>query len=278
MIHAKPQHTFKASHSVKRPTSPPISSPLPAALPQEGPERVVLRRQSYLGLSSAASVLSLWAVVLGWSLTSPRAWDHPVLLCGAVLLMTFLDTGLFITAHDAMHRSLAPSFPRLNDALGRVSLWLFAQFSYAQVQPKHAAHHLRPASELDPDYHAPGRPGLLSWYLRFMCHYASPGQISRMALVLGLAVLAAGIAPERLLLFFVAPALLSSFQLFYFGTYLPHREPAGGYAEPHRARSSHWPAWLSFLSCYHFGYHLEHHSFPAVPWWRLPSLRRRFKR
>ena len=28
------------------------------------------------------------------------------------------------------------------------------------------------------------------------------------------------------------------------------------------------PVWLSFLTCYHFGYHLEHHRYPWVLWWR----------
>lgn len=28
---------------------------------------------------------------------------------------------------------------------------------------------------------------------------------------------------------------------------------------------------LSFLTCYYFGYHLEHHLYPNVPWWRLPE-------
>jgi len=78
----------------------------------------------------------------------------------------------------------------------------------------------------------------------------------------------------NLLLFWVAPALLSTFQLFYFGTYLPHRLPAAGYDNMHRAVSSNYPVWLSLLTCFHFGYHLEHHVQPVVPWWRLPRLHR----
>ena len=31
---------------------------------------------------------------------------------------------------------------------------------------------------------------------------------------------------------------------------------------------------VSFVSCYHFGYHWEHHVAPHVPWWRLPEARR----
>jgi beta-carotene ketolase (CrtW type) len=52
--------------------------------------------------------------------------------------------------------------------------------------------------------------------------------------------------------------------LFYFGTYLPH-------LPPNAAEVMHWqkshspddPAWLSFLKCYNFGYHWEHHRWDA---------------
>ena len=30
----------------------------------------------------------------------------------------------------------------------------------------------------------------------------------------------------------------------------------------------------SLVTCYHFGYHHEHHLYPAVPSWRLPAARR----
>jgi beta-carotene ketolase (CrtW type) len=70
----------------------------------------------------------------------------------------------------------------------------------------------------------------------------------------------------------VGPALLSTLQLFVFGTWLPHRPHADApFADRHRARSQRWPTWLSLLTCYHFGYHWEHHAHPHVPWWRLPA-------
>jgi hypothetical protein len=49
-------------------------------------------------------------------------------------------------------------------------------------------------------------------------------------------------------------------RLFYFGTYLPHLPPDAkevmGWQKSH---SSDDPSWLSFLKCYHFDYHWEHH-------------------
>jgi beta-carotene ketolase (CrtW type) len=79
--------------------------------------------------------------------------------------------------------------------------------------------------------------------------------------------------PEaNLTLFWVIPSILSSVQLFFFGTYLPHQEPEGGYTNNHRAKTNALPIFWSFITCYHFGYHEEHHEAPHVPWWKLPEV------
>jgi beta-carotene ketolase (CrtW type) len=87
-----------------------------------------------------------------------------------------------------------------------------------------------------------------------------------------------GLEPQRamnVIAFWVLPLVLSSFQLFLFGTYLPHRSEAPTAAGCHAVRSLEYSHLLSLLACYHFGYHWEHHAYPAVPWFRLPELRRR---
>jgi len=81
----------------------------------------------------------------------------------------------------------------------------------------------------------------------------------------------------NLLLFWILPLLLSSMQLFYFGTYLPHRNH-NGISDRHRARSSDFPLMISFLTCYHFGYHWEHHEYPHLPWFKLPAARNELPR
>ena len=53
-----------------------------------------------------------------------------------------------------------------------------------------------------------------------------------------------------------------------FGVEIPHADVARRVV-PGALAGGCWPAWASFLSCYHFGRHLEHHAFPGVPWWRL---------
>jgi beta-carotene ketolase (CrtW type) len=78
----------------------------------------------------------------------------------------------------------------------------------------------------------------------------------------------------NLIYFWVVPALLSTVQLFYFGTYLPHRELTEPYKDQHRARSNNYSNIFSLLTCYHFGYHWEHHEYPHIAWWRLPLMRK----
>ena len=80
------------------------------------------------------------------------------------------------------------------------------------------------------------------------------------------------IPEQNLNLFWVIPSMLSSVQLFYFGTFLPHKEPEGGYKNIYRAQSNPLPVFWSFITCYHFGYHEEHHKYPHVTWWNLPAI------
>ena len=75
--------------------------------------------------------------------------------------------------------------------------------------------------------------------------------------------------------------MVSAVRLFYFGTYEPHKpdaeawegEGAEGSMPWWRARSSDADRLLSFLRCYHFDYHWEHHRWSTAPWWDLPKAR-----
>ncbi|MBA2663565.1 MAG: fatty acid desaturase [Bradymonadaceae bacterium] len=226
------------------------------------------------GLSIALAILVGWsgllALLLMVDIEAMAIWA----IVGAALVQTFLYTGLFITAHDAMHRTLSPNARMINDGIGRLNVFLFALFSFSKLKQSHWDHHRHPAEAGDPDYHDGVHTGALRWYVHFMREYVSVVQIMGMALVFNLLLYGAGVAVANLLVFWVAPSLLSTVQLFYFGTYRPHRQPAGGYADKHRASSNDYPIWLSFLTCYHFGYHWEHHERPGLAWWQLPAFRR----
>ena len=231
-------------------------------------------RQTAIGLVLAAAILASWAALqfVGARLVT---LDGSALLLAPLLVLAicWLDVGLFIIAHDAMHGSLAPGRPGLNRAVGRVALAAYGGFVYDRLVPKHFAHHRFPGSEEDPDFHAGNPRAFLAWYFTFFRRYFGLLELAGMTLLAAayLFVLRGPVA--NMLLFWALPSLLSSLQLFLFGTWLPHRHAESEFVDRHRARSSGFPWLLSLLSCFHFGYHLEHHRAPNLPWWRLPSAR-----
>ncbi|MFM8524855.1 MAG: fatty acid desaturase [Cyanobacteriota bacterium] len=197
-----------------------------------------------------------------------------------VLGRTFLQTGLFITAHDAMHGVLLPEMKRWNQRLGAVCLGLYAALPYQACLQNHQLHHHRPATADDPDFHADPAAGPWRWYRKFMRGYLRPGQMGRLLGFWGLLILSMTpwnrSAWMNLLLFYTLPLLLSSLQLFVFGTYLPHRDQRLS-GEQRGPISLDHPSWLSLLTCFHFGYHREHHDHPQLAWFELPAQRQKRK-
>ncbi len=233
------------------------------------------RPYRFKGMAAAALVFIGWASCIVYLLTVDLGRLPLWLIPPAVLLMTFLYVGMFITAHDAMHGSVLPGARAANRAIGTLCVTLYAMFSYDRLHEKHWAHHRRPGTDEDPDYHDGVRRGFGAWYSRFMANYLRAPQLVGMAVAFNVMWLLLGLDLPNIILFWVVPSFASTLQLFYFGTFLPHREPPGGYTNEHRATSTGFPSPVSFLTCYHFGYHLEHHLYPGVPWWRLPWVRRR---
>ena len=228
-------------------------------------------RQTFIGVTLALALVAVWAALHVYAIMFHRLEGTGIAL--AILLVAvlcWLNVGLFIIAHDAMHGSLAPGHPRVNRAFGRVALGLYAGFWFDALRSSHFEHHRRPGTADDPDFSEHER--LLPWYAAFIRRYFGWPQLLTLAAA-SAALLAFGARVENMLLLWALPAMLSSLQLFYFGTYLPHRRGAA-FADEHRARSNAYGWLASLLSCYHFGYHHEHHLAPHVPWWRLPEERR----
>lgn len=234
-----------------------------------------MRRQATLGIFLAAAIIAAWACLHIYGLFFERL--HGTGLGVAPLLIAvlcWLDVGLFIIAHDAMHGSLAPGRPRTNSWFGRIALALYAAFRFAKLKPLHLAHHEAPGSARDPDFSSAHPTRFWPWYGTFMRRYF--GLPEFLMLCPPVAVyLALGAHIENILLFWALPAGLSSLQLFYFGTFLPHRHTAKPFTDQHNARTNEFSGLVSLLTCFHFGYHHEHHLAPHVSWWGLPSERRR---
>jgi beta-carotene ketolase (CrtW type) len=238
----------------------------------------IASRFNLRGLAIACLIIALWMISLIILFDWKTPQQHLFLMILAVFWQAFLYTGLFITAHDAMHGAVFPKYPKINHFIGVSTLLMYGLFSYKDLFKSHWQHHHHPASSLDPDFHDGKHKNVFAWYFHFIQYYWSwwrfLGLIGVYHIMHGLL----HVPENNLCWFWIVPSLMSSIQLFYFGTYLPHREPAIGYLEPFRAQSSYRPFLWSFLTCYHFGYHKEHHEFPQVPWWQLPAIVKHYQK
>lgn len=224
------------------------------------------------GLLIASVIITLWATSLVFLLCLDISHMPVIGRLPLVAWQIFLYTGLFITAHDAMHGAILPHHPRINHWVGTLAVRLYGLFSYQKLLKKHWEHHRAPATEIDPDFHDGQHKNFFAWYFHFMKGYWSWTQLLGLMAVFNLIKFGLHVPEPNLIWFWAVPSVLSSVQLFFFGTFLTHREPKGGYNHPHRSQTTNYPAWLSFITCYHFGYHQEHHEHPDVPWWRLPEV------
>ena len=217
--------------------------------------------QRHRGICIALLILSAWLGSLIYLLPLQINWASPVPYL-FFLLQTHLYTGLFITAHDAMHGVVTRN-KQLNQTIGFITAGLFAYNYYFRLLPRHHAHHRHVATDQDPDYHG---GHFLAWYYSFLKQYITWQQLALMAITFNVLKLLFPVA--NVVLFWMLPAILATFQLFYFGTYLPHR---GEHApdNPHKSRTQAKNHWWAFMSCYFFGYHYEHHDQPYLPWWQL---------
>lgn len=218
-----------------------------------------------MGVFVAIVVLILWLGHLLYSLfivepnlMSPFFYLH-------ILIQSYLYTGLFITAHDSMHGTVSKN-RKLNNFIGHLSTTLFAFLSYNVLRKKHYQHHRFPGTEKDPDF-SPRSNNFFVWWFVFMKNYVTWWQLVLMAVAFN--VLLIWFSEIQVIAFWVIPAILATFQLFFFGTYLPHRRPHSHDMEPHKSRTQMKNHLWAMLSCYFFGYHHEHHESPTTPWWQL---------
>ena len=208
----------------------------------------------------ALIIIFLWLGCIVLFMSTNISFSNPLIYLLTLIQMQ-LYTGLFITAHDAMHGTVAPQNKKLNSIIGQVCTALYALFPFRSLNIKHHQHHQFVHTKEDPDYH---QGNFFTWYYSFITQYITWWQIVAMAIIYN--VLKIWISEQNLLMFWVVPSLLSTLQLFYFGTYLPHK---GEHQNKHQSKSQSKNHIWAFFSCYFFGYHYEHHDSPGTPWWKL---------
>jgi len=224
-----------------------------------------------MGVLVALSIMVLWAAHLVYiltsvdvSLTNPWMYLH-------MAVQGYLYTGLFITGHDAMHQLVSKN-KIVNNAIGYSAVFLFAGMSYRKLIKNHWDHHKYPATDKDPDFYTKSQR-FWPWWFTFMVRYTTIFQLMVMAVAYNLLFRFAGILQANLIVLWIIPAFLGTFQLFYFGTYRPHKKPHTDEMTKHRARTLRKNHLWAMLSCYFFGYHLEHHQSPGTPWWQLYKMK-----
>ncbi|MHA8051529.1 fatty acid desaturase [Aquirufa sp. ROCK-SH2] len=220
-----------------------------------------------LGIFIALLIITSWFFHLAFWINQEIDFKNPWIYL-AILIQTHLYTGLFISSHDSIHGVVSTQYPTINRIIGRICTVLFAFNNYSLLSRKHHLHHAHVNTEKDPDVH---QGNFFLWWFKFILQYVHWSQILAMAIAYN--VLKIWFPMENLILFWELPAILSTLQLFYFGTYLPHRG-AHSMDNIHQSRSQKKNDLWAFISCYFFGYHYEHHAFPYLPWWKLASSKK----
>lgn len=242
-------------------------------------------RDPWTGLVAVGLVAAQLGVALAIAATAAPWW---VALVAAWVVGAFLDHALFAVMHEAAHGLVFRS-RRANDALlvlANAPLALPFGFFFAHWHLEHHRHQGDRAR--DPDLPQPwelrvfrGTLGKLAWHVLFL-----PIQVFRIheggptlreprvaAHVVGqlglLAVLAWGLGPVALL--YLVASLYFVYSLHPLsGRFIQEHHLLPGMGEQETAS---YVGPLNLVSL-NFGLHTEHHDFPAVPWSRLPAVRR----
>lgn len=226
--------------------------------------------------------LSAWCVI-AWSVSTGRltmAWGS--------LGATVAAYALFTPLHDAAHKSLS-QHRLLNEAVGRLCGWAYLGL-FVGFRSLHLAHHAHTNEpEEDPDLWVAGgnrwtRP--LRWltldlyyhvaHVRRWSLQSRPHKVevvvTGVSLLVLLAVLVARGFGWEVLWLWLLPLKLSFTFLAYTFDYLPHRpHQVTAREDRYRATGINPSGWLTLPLMYQ-NYHLIHHLYPGVPFYRYAQI------
>lgn len=248
-----------------------------------------------------------WLAIIGTALACGALGSVWMFALGA-LVIAGLQNHLMVLWHHSIHRNLHPSHA-VNDAIGRWCLIAAMGQPAGLMRRAHITHHAYLGQEQDPDrwyydldLHGRRRPVVLLAWLAANClgglvvpqlrkaltgrrdGEADPGteraardRYDRIAVVVTQAVLfgtfwlTTGAWWGYFALWALPAATLGS-GLNCLRTSLEHADPAD---PPHRNYSFRSnPIERFFVAPFHMNHHWEHHLLMAVPYYRMPALRR----
>lgn len=242
--------------------------------------------------SVALFLLALLAWSLGFALAASGRLPAPL----AILHQAFWAYALFTVLHEGAHRSLARGRPWLNDALANLAGAVLSPVGSVEAfRQVHFAHHRETNHPLrDPDcWSGQGATALLPLkWAALDLHYLAvilrdrqrlprrrlltmAGFTATLLLAYG-ASWPLGLGPEATL-YWLLPSRLAIFWLSLVFNYLPHHPHEVLQADNPYAATRVWDGggplarWLLFYQ----NYHLIHHLFPSVPFYRYLAIWRR---
>lgn len=108
----------------------------------------------WTGLLISIVIVGLWLTSLLNLLSVSVLNSSWIWLVVGIVARTYLHTGLFILAHDAMHGNLIPHHKSLNSTIGRLAVGIYGLLPYDRCAKNHANHHRYPSQNGDPDFMA----------------------------------------------------------------------------------------------------------------------------
>ncbi len=265
-------------------------------------------------VKTAFAVVFDWFLI-GCNFTLLILFPHPIIYIFCFLFLARQQLALAILMHDAAHRRLAQKVA-VNDFIGQFFCAAPLFFSMYSYQKLHLKHHIDPLAPDDPDLSLiSGYPiskasflrkilrdasGLS--YLKFIRYFIYMARKKSSESQKPLVKTAKGKMPLWLIIFsmlFMNGLLLTTVSLFaspwlyFFFWFLPMitalqvllrirgiAEHAGYTQNPDQrmnARTVLNPIQTFIFAPHNVNYHIEHHLYPAVPYFKLPELHRLLK-
>lgn len=251
--------------------------------------------QAFVPELAWGTLLLLAGILLGYALVIPAAMQGYLPYPLATLVCAYLAYASFTVMHDAGHGSLIQVGSRLKKLEAMIG-WLASIplliAPYRLFQKIHDRHHaFTNDPERDPDHYSFGD----KWYLVVLNSLFIPLQYHIMSvttlrhlkviratysssllylvLVVGsLAMLASSGYAREVMYFAVAPAIIAVFFLAMFFDYIPHH-PHKSLGRYHNTRI--FPGRIGNIVLLGQNYHLIHHLYPRVPWYRYVDVYQR---
>lgn len=237
---------------------------------------------AWVTIGTFVLAMASWSGIIWTTVGGHVSWAIGTVLCAVSIYIAFTPL------HDAVHQSIS-KYKWINEVIGRICGWsllaTFAPFRYV-----HLEHHKHTNDvDKDPDFWSGRGPWFLLpirwctqdlhyWYL-FAKHRDrhTKAEVVEVVLTIGIQigiVVFAGMNGylKHVLLLWIVPAKMAVAFLAFSFDYLPHR-PYKISAKENRFRATCVrPAPLLTPILMYQNYHLVHHLYPAVPFYRYSRV------